>query len=120
MTPRIPVVRTSADETCSVQLKLPGGEDYLTLRPGDRCQNPVRGEDKVCLDEWYGRNSNLGIVYHLRYLANETTADSGLYRLLLNSNGKCEKKKRSSGARSLVRVQLTFNSPREFGSVLAK
>ena len=52
----------------------------------------MRGEDKVCLDEWYGRNSNLGIVYHLRYLANETTADSGLYRLRLHSNGEFGKR----------------------------
>ena len=33
---RIPLVRTGADETCSVQLKLPSGEDFLTLRPEDQ------------------------------------------------------------------------------------
>ena len=77
---------TDISKNCSVQLKLPSDDNYLTLHPEDECKNPVRGEDKMCTDEWYGR-SNWGIVYHLHYLANKTTAITGLYQLLMNSNG---------------------------------
>ena len=42
---------------------------------------------EVCVDEWYVRNSQKGILHHLRYIANKTTVDTGLYRLIMNSNG---------------------------------
>ena len=85
-------MKARKNETCSVQLQLPSDEegDYLTLHPGDQCQNPVRGKDKLCLDEWHGRNSNFGIVYHLRYVANKTEAETGLYHVRLDSNGMSE------------------------------
>ena len=78
---------TDTSKNCSVQLKLPSDDNYLTLHPDDECKNPVGGEGKRCTDEWYGLGSNAGIVYHLRYLANNTTAITGLYQLLMNSNG---------------------------------
>ena len=47
---RIPVIKTDdGNRTCSVGLKLPEMEDeegFHTLHPGEKCQNPVRG-DKV-------------------------------------------------------------------------
>ena len=42
---------------------------------------------EVCVDEWYVRNSQKGILHHLRYVANKTTVDTGLYHLIMNSNG---------------------------------
>ena len=46
---------------------------------------------EVCLDEWYMRRSQSGILHHLRYIANKTTVDTGLYRLIMNSNGVLRK-----------------------------